>query len=258
VTVLGVPYHLDEYLPELDLPLPADETITAELDGGDVWARLAVLYRTVAVRVAEASSEAAGPGGPPVVLSGDCLTALGTMAGLQRAGVDAGIVWFDAHGDVQTPETTASGYIGGYPLRLLVGYRPELIAARLGVRAVTERRVILVDARDLDPPEAEYLAGAAIVRAEVTSLDPAALPDGPLYVHVAIDVLDPAQLPGLRFPAPGGPATADVTRAVGAILATGRVAALGIACTWRALGAAPRPASGHIWKPRLPDGRLSG
>ena len=45
MTVLGVPYHLDEYLPGLDLPLPADETITAELDGGDVRARLAILYR---------------------------------------------------------------------------------------------------------------------------------------------------------------------------------------------------------------------
>ena len=232
MTVLRVPYHLDEYLPELDVPLPADETVTAELDGGDVWARLAALYQLVAGRVAEAASGTAGPG-LPVVISGDCLTALGTMAGLQRAGVDAGIVWFDAHGDVQTLETTASGYIGGYALRLLVGYRPELIAARLGLRAVPERRVVLVDARDLDPPETEYLACAAIGRAEVTSLDPAALPDGPLYAHVDIDVVDPAQVPGLRFPAPGGPATADVTRAVGAILATGRVAALGIACTWR-------------------------
>jgi arginase len=232
MTVLQVPYHLDEYLPELDLPLPAGEMITAGLEGGDVWARLAVLYRAVAARVAEATSGAAGPGGPPVVFSGDCLTALGTVAGLQRAGVDAGIVWFDAHGDVQTPETTASGYIGGYPLRLLVGYRPGLIAAGLGLRAVAERRVVLVGARDLDPPETEYLAGAAIGRAEVAGLDPAALPAGPLYVHVDIDVADPAHVPGLRFPAPGGPATADVTRAAGAILATGRVAALGIACTW--------------------------
>ena len=243
MTVLRVPYHHDEYLPALDLPLPADETITAELDGGDVWAQLAVLYRLVAVRVAEAASGAAGAGGLPVVVSGDCLTALGTMAGLQRAGVDAGIVWFDAHGDVQTPETTASGYIAGYPLRLLAGHRPELIAARLGLRAVPERRVVLVDARDLDPPEAEYLAVAASGRAEVTGHDPAALPDGPLYVHVDIDVVDPADVPGLRFPAPGGPAAADLARAVRSILATGRVAALGIACTWHpGHGAAARVA----------------
>jgi len=52
VTVLKVPYHLDEYLPDLDLPLRADEVITADLPSGDVWERLAVLYRRVAGAVA--------------------------------------------------------------------------------------------------------------------------------------------------------------------------------------------------------------
>jgi hypothetical protein len=53
---------------------------------------------------------------------------------------------------VQTPETSESGYLGGMPLRLLVGYRPELIAARLGLTPVPERRIVLAGARDLDPP----------------------------------------------------------------------------------------------------------
>jgi arginase len=229
VTVLRVPYHLDEYLPDLDLPLWAGEVITADLPSGDVWARLAALYRLVS----DAVSDAAGHGARPVVVSGDCTTALGTVAGLQRAGIDPGIVWFDAHGDVQTLETTASGYLGGLPLRLLVGYRPELIAAALGLRAVPEHRVVLVGARDLDPPEVAYLAGALIGRAEVASLDAAALPGGPLYVHLDVDVIDPADMPGLRYPAPGGPRSADVARALDVLLATGRVAAIGIACTWR-------------------------
>ncbi len=60
-----------------------------------------------------------------------------------------GIVWLDAHSDVQTLETTASGYLGGLPLRLLIGYRPGLIAARLGLRPVAEQRVLLAGARDL-------------------------------------------------------------------------------------------------------------
>jgi arginase family enzyme len=81
-----------------------------------------------------------------VVVSGDCTTALGTVAGLQRPGADPGIVWFDAHGDVQTLETTASGYLGGLPLRLLAGYRPELIAAPLGLRPVPERQILLAGA----------------------------------------------------------------------------------------------------------------
>jgi arginase len=228
MSVIQVPYHLDEYLPDLDVPLPPDTVVTAELPAGDVWDRLSALYSGLAAAVA---SEA-GRGGRPVVLSGDCMAALGTMSGLQQAGVGAGIVWFDAHGDVQTLETTTSGYLGGLPLRLLMGYRPELIAARLGLRAVPEQQVALVDARDLDPPEVSYLAGARIRRSEVGELDAAGLPDGPLYVHLDLDVIDAAQLPGLRFPAPGGPSPAQVTGALSALLGTGRVAAIGVACTW--------------------------
>lgn len=166
-TVIGVPYHLDEYLPDLDVPLRAGHTVTAEFNSDDVWDRLAVLYGAVADAVAGAASR----GERPVVLSGDCTTALGTVAGLQRADSVAGIVWFDAHGDVQTLETTASGYIGGLPLRMLVGYRPELVAARLGLRPVPEQQVLLVGARDLDPPEVSYLERAQMRRAEVGGLD---------------------------------------------------------------------------------------
>lgn len=226
--VMQVPYHLDEYLPDLDLVLTADEVITADLPPGDTWARLTARDR----RVADAVAGAVGAGGFPVVVSGDCTTALGTMAGLQRAGIDAGIVWFDAHGDVQTLETTASGYLGGLPLRLLVGYRPELIATRLNLRPVPEHRVMLVGARDLDPPEAAYLAHAPIGRAEVAGLDPAALPEGPLYVHIDLDVIHPADVPGLRYPAPGGPRAATTAETLHMILTTGRAAAVGIACTW--------------------------
>jgi arginase len=223
-----VPYHIDEYLPDLDVPVDPDLTVHTELTGGDPWARMAVLYEQVAGAVADA----AGSQRPVTVVSGDCTTALGTVAGLQRAGVDAGIVWFDAHGDVQTLETSTSGYLGGVPLRILAGYRPELISHRIGLRAVAEERVTLVDARDLDPAEAEYLAASAIRRCTVADVSADTLPAGPLYLHVDLDIIDPAELPGLRFPAPGGPGPAPVDAAIGRVLATGRVAALGLACTW--------------------------
>jgi arginase len=185
VTILRVPYHLDEYLPDLDFPLEADREVTADLPRGGDWERLGALYSVVADAVAEAAARC------PVVLSGDCTTSLGTMAGLQHAGADPGIVWFDAHGDVQTLETTASGYLGGLPLRLLVGYRPELIAAGLGLRPVAEDRVLLVGARDLDLPEVSYLRGSRIRRAEAAELDAAMLPEGPLYLHADLAVIDP-------------------------------------------------------------------
>jgi arginase len=228
VTVIGVPYHLDEYLPALDLTPEPAELITPELPAGDVWPRLEVLYAAVA----RAVTRSRAGGGRPMVVSGDCLTALGTVAGLQAAGDDPAIVWFDAHGDVQTLETTSSGYLGGLPLRMLAGYRPELIASRLGLKPVPEDRIVLTGARDLDPPEAAYLDQARIRRRQVADLAVADLPDGPLYVHVDLDVIDAAQLPGLRYPAPAGPDAGQVADAVGMLLGTGLVAAVGIACTW--------------------------
>ncbi len=228
MTVLRVPHHLDEYLPGLDLPLHGEDVSLPDLPAGDTWARLAALLAPVA----EAVAAAAGRGERVVVVSGDCTTAFGTVAGLQHAGIDPAVVWFDAHGDVQTLETTTSGYLGGLALRLLLGYRPELVASPLRLRPVAEHDVLLVGARDLDPPEITYLESSGIRRAEVVHLDAAALPDGPLYVHLDLDVVDPIGVPGLRYPAPGGPNCTQVTGALGMLLATGRVAAVGIACTW--------------------------
>jgi arginase len=228
MTVIAVPYHLDEHLPDLDFPLAPDQVVTAGLPAGDPWERMAVLQSAVAGTVAREVAS----GACPIVMSGDCNTSAGIMAGLQRAGADPAIVWFDAHGDVQTLETTTSGYLGGLALRLLTAYRPELIAARLGLRPVPEDRIVLAGARDLDPPEATYLAGAQITRREVAGLSAAGLPDGPLYVHVDMDVIDGAGLPGLRFPAPGGPDAAQLADALRVLLATGQVAALGLSCSW--------------------------
>lgn len=229
MSVIEVPFHLDEYLPDLDLPPHADDggaVVTAELPPGDTWDRLAILYARVADAVAHQVTF------PVTVLSGDCATSLGTVAGLQRAGLTPGIVWLDAHGDVQTPETSSSGYLAGMPLRLLTGYRPELIAAALGLKPVREDRILLAGARDLDPPEEAHLAHSLITTCEVADLADTKLPDGPLYVHLDVDVIDPGELPGLRYPTPGGPALAAVADAIDRLRATGRVAAIGLACSW--------------------------
>lgn len=226
------PYHQDDLLPDLAAALPpgtATTTVVAQLpDGARGWSRLAPLYRAVAAEVAAGVR----PEATSTVVSGCCCVSLGVLAGLQRAGVDAGVVWFDAHGDVQTMETTTSGYLGGMPLRIMVGYQPSLVAEPIGLRAIPESRAALVDARDLDPAEVDYLRGSGITRSTVAGLTADALPDGPLLLHIDCDVVDAAELPGLRFPVPGGPSAEALVAAVGRVMATGRVAALDIACTW--------------------------
>ncbi len=231
MTIIVVPYHQDERLADDLLPLPVTGeflVLAPDLPDGDIWARLTALHDAAADQIAAALAT----GEPVTVLSGDCLVAMSVLAGAQRAGGDPGVVWFDAHGDVHTLQTTTSGYLGGLSLRLLLGAHRELLADPLRVRPVREDRAVLVGARDLDPPEADYLRAGAVRMRGVAELDAADLPDGPLILHVDLDVVDPAELPGLLFPAAGGPPASDVVRAVHRVLATGRVTVLDIACPW--------------------------
>lgn len=218
---VAVPYHLDEHL-DAFAPGPVDVTVAAELPAGDPWSRMAVLYGQVADVVAAA-------GQPVTVLSGDCTTSLGVLAGLQRAGEDPAVVWLDAHADFQTEATTASGYLGGMPLALAAGVGELTLPRLLGLRPVPA--ATLLGARDVDPPEEGLLADSTVRRRPVDDLGP--LPDGPLYLHVDLDVCDPAEVPDLLYPAPGGPPLATVLDALRQVVATGRVAAVGLALTWR-------------------------
>jgi arginase len=228
MTVIAVPFHLDEHLPDLELPLSPGRSVAPPLPTGSPWDRMAVLHD----EVAEAVAVDVTAGQVPLVLSGDCTTSLGVVAGLQRAGLRPALVWFDAHGDVQTPETSTSGYLGGMPLRQLVGGADRTVAQRIGLADVPEQDVLLVDARDLDPPEEEFLAGSAIRRVPVGDLA-GAVPAGPVYLHLDVDVIDPRDLPGLLFPVPDGPRLAAVAAAVRNVLAACDVAAIGLACTWK-------------------------
>lgn len=226
-----VPYHQDQRLDDDLLPLPpTGEFLVLDpiLPTGDIWARLVALHDAAADQIAAAVRT----GEPTTVLSGDCLVATAVLAGAQRAGVDPAVVWLDAHGDVHTLDSSTSGYLGGMSLRLLLGAHPELLSGPLGVRPVAEDRAVLAGARDLDPPEADYLRDSAVRLRGIADLDPAELPDGPLILHVDLDVVDAAELPGLLFPVAGGPPASDVVRAVHRVLGTGRVTVLDIACPW--------------------------
>lgn len=234
VITVAVPYHLDQRIDAFCGGLPVDHVVTAELPSEGPWQRMAVLYEKVAERV---SAQPA----PALVVSGDCTTSLGVLAGLQRAGGDVGVVWFDAHADFHTEASTTSGYLGGMPLALAVGVGTLTLPAALGLRPVPQPRVLLVDARDTDPGEHVLLEASSVSRVRLQDLGDDDLPAGRFYLHIDIDVCDPGEVPGLLYPAPGGPALTDLLDAVRRIAATGRVAAVGVGATWRHnTAAAPR------------------
>jgi len=162
---------------------------------------------------------------PVVVLAGNCNSCLGTLAALE----DPGIVWLDAHGDFNTPETTISGALEGMSLAVATGHcHPELMA-----RPVPEENVVLAATRSLDPLEEVRLRASKV---EVVALD--ALPHAvdllaarvkTIYLHLDLDVLDPDISPGVNFSEPGGITPDQLFDAVKHVIATGKLGAVAIA-----------------------------
>jgi len=222
VGVIVVPYFIGAAMPGLVMPQPCVE-LSPPLPDGSPQQRMAVLYRHLADQVA------AGP--DPVVYAGDCLAAIGVLAGLQRTGIDPTLIWFDAHGDFHTWRTTRSGFLGGMPLAMIVGRGEQSIVEGVGLAPLDERRVVLVGARDLDPGEDEAVATSAMTAlstADMIRWDP---PPGALHVHVDLDVVDPREMPAHNYPAPGGPSLRDVQTVLTRLAATDRVAAVSFS-TW--------------------------
>jgi arginase len=93
--LIVTPWHVDEYIPAFPVPAGVTETIRPPLPDGPVPVRMTQLHRAVADAVARAAR--------PLLLSGDCPTAVGAVAGLQRRYRDVAVVWLDAHGDFNTP-----------------------------------------------------------------------------------------------------------------------------------------------------------
>jgi arginase len=225
-----LPFHQDERLSDRSISLPTDvepTVVEPDLPEADQWQRLVALYEVHAGRISESVRR-----GPIRVVTGDCLAAVGTLVGLQRRGLDPSVVWFDAHGDVHTLESSTSGYLGGLPLRMALGGDYAMLGEPLGLRVVPEDRVVLVDARDLDPPEEAFLAESDVTVGSVEKVSAADLPDGPVLLHVDLDVVDAAEIPRLRFPAAGGPTGSDVVAAVKRLISSGRVVAFEVACPW--------------------------
>jgi len=250
--MLLLPWHLTDPLTGgLNVTLPVG---TVQIEGspgatGSPWHDLVGVYAPLADAVARDD-------GPTVVLSGDCMASLAVLAGVQQRGIQPLLVWFDAHGDFHTEDTTTSGYLGGLPLAKAVGRGDLTLPDALGLTPVTEESVTLVDGRDLDPAEVEGLAGSAVTQVSVAALDADALAHAPVVIHVDVDVIDPEELYGLRYPAAGGPSLQDVADAVSTLVQARPLAALDIAATWRPMNTS-RDQTDAVLSALLAAGRAS-
>ena len=133
----------------------------------------------------------------PLVLSGNCNAAIGVIAGL---GPRTGVVWLDAHGDFNTPQTTMSGFLDGMTLATATGRCwAEMARSIEGFEPVPDHAVVLLGARDLDPGEEAALARSKVVRlsAEAATigihsvLQSLSQEMAQFYLHLDLDALDP-------------------------------------------------------------------
>jgi len=148
----------------------------------------------------------------PLVLGGCCCSHIGAIRGLAARGGRLAVVWFDAHGDLNTPETSPSGNAWGMPLRMAIDSG-----------AVAAADVALVGARNLDPPEVAYMGDAGID----DDLDRALGGCDRVYVAFDVDVLRPGEL-AVFMPEPDGPTLDEVETLLRDVVSRRPLAGLGL------------------------------
>jgi arginase len=201
---------------DLDVMIPETQKVGA----GKLRYKAPVLAACEQLRLAVEKS--LGEGRTPLVLGGDHSIAIGSVAGstnhFARQNETLGLIWFDAHGDANTPETTPSGNIHGMSLAVSLGMGdPDLV--NLGERApkVLPRNTVLIGIRDLDPGERDNLKKSGVTVYTMRDLDERGMrdvvdeairlaSDGTAGIHLSfdLDVVDPEDAPGTGTPVWGG------------------------------------------------------
>jgi arginase len=165
----------------------------------------------------------------PLAIVGDCTFTIGMAAGLQRKFSDFALIWFDAHGDFNTPETSPSGFIGGMPLAMLCGRGEQTIMKGAGTQPLPETDIILTDGRDLDPEEAVAVEDSDLIHLpDMVQLLDYPLPDKLVYIHFDSDVLRLADMSAVNYPVEGGATLDVVTQVLVHLVQTGQVAAISV------------------------------
>ena len=215
----------------------------ARVEGANV-ARPRAHHAAEIIRVvrelAEAVDRACRAGEMPIVLGGDHSIAMGTLAGVARSGRRPGVVWMDAHADINTPETTPSGNVHGMPLAVAVGlagdpFPPELRGSVDGDKSV------LLATRSVDAGERANIERAgvtAITMADIDRIGMAAAMERAIQVaskgqgiHLSLDMdaIDPDEAPGVGTPVRGGLTYREAQLAMEMLAASGKLGSIEVA-----------------------------
>ncbi len=195
----------------------------------------------VATELAAAVERAVAAGRLPVILGGDHSVAMGTLAGLARAlRAKPGVIWIDAHADINTPDTSPSGNVHGMPLAVAAGLYADPFPRELR-GSVDGTAVALLATRSVDAEERGNIGAAgvtAITMAEIDRSGIAAAMERAIQVaskgrgiHVSVDMdaIDPNEAPGVGTPVPGGLTYREAQLAMEMMAASGRVVSIEIA-----------------------------
>jgi arginase len=194
------------------------ETAVAEAaEQEDPRTRFLTEIKRACERIARLVAGAARQKQTPIVLGGDHSVAIGTVGGLASVYGPGGVLWFDAHGDLNTPETTPTGNVHGMPLAAALGLAPETFASEAWPSpGLNPEHVALVGIRSLDVGEREVVKELGIAVYTMTDLDRRGVEpvvrealervSGAPFVHVSLDmdVVDPEAAPGVGTPVRGG------------------------------------------------------
>ena len=216
------------------------ETPIAEATAvGDPSARFLDAIKETCARLAARVAEAARDGSIPVVLGGDHSVALGTLAGLAAVHGPGGALWLDAHGDLNTPETSPSGNVHGMPLAAALGRAgPAFAANDRPAPAVDPAYVALVGVRSLDPDERRLVGDLGVAAYTMSEIDRRGVepvmrealerlaPAPFLHVSLDMDVVDPDVAPGVGTPVRGGLSYREAHLAMELVADSGRLDAL--------------------------------
>ncbi len=190
--------------------------------------------------LAERVTQAIEQGSLPVTLGGDHSIALGSVVGSAMARKPLGVIWFDAHGDFNIPETTPSGNVHGMILAALCGLGDERLVNVGGPGAsVDPKRVVIVGVRDLDSGERDLLRKAGVRVLTMSDIDRQGMEavmrealdialDGATGLHISfdLDAVDPSEAPGVGTPVHGGITYREAHLAMEMISETGRLTSL--------------------------------